>query len=172
MSIATSTLTRRRGGRLYIVIGAVIAVLAFAVAAGIASLPLLQSTTGGTRVVVASHDIKARTLIQASDLTIMAINPAPPSSFTDIREVSGKGARVDIPANSPVTANLIAASGDLLSTSDVAYLPIPEGWIAVTIPALADRAGIQLPTSASEILEGLLFPAVATQKPDRASVRL
>jgi Flp pilus assembly protein CpaB len=141
MSIATSALGRRRGGRLYIVIGAVVAVVAFAVAAGIASLPLLQSTAGGTRVVVASHDIKARTLIQASDLTILAINPAPPQSFSDVKEVSGKGARVDIPANSPITANLIASSSDLLSTSDVAFLPIPEGWIAVTIPT-GEQVGV------------------------------
>ena len=141
MSIATSALTRRRAGRLYIVIGAVVAVVAFAVAAGIASLPLLQSTTGGTRVVVASHDIKARTLIQASDLTLLAINPAPPQSFLNVKDVTGKGARVDIPANSAITANLIASSGDLLSSSDVAFLPIPEGWIAVTIPT-SEQEGV------------------------------
>lgn len=119
---------------MYIVIGAVLAVIAFATAAGIASLPLLQGTTGGTRVVVASHDIKARTLIQASDLTLASLNPAPPQSFATVSEVVGKGARVDIPANSAVTANLIAASRDLLSSSDVAYLPIPSGWVAVTVP--------------------------------------
>ncbi len=134
MSIATSALSRRRGGRLYIVIGAVLAVLAFATAATIASLPLLQGTTGGTKVVVASHDIRARTVIQASDLTLANFQPAPPQSFTAVKDVSGKGARVDIPAGSPVTANLVASSSDLLSSSDVAYLPIPKGWIAVTIP--------------------------------------
>ena len=141
MSIASSALTRRRSGRIYILIGALVAVLAFAVAAGIASLPLLQSTTGGTRVVVASHDIKARTLIQASDLTLLAINPAPPQSFINVKDVEGKGARVDIPANSAITSNLIASSGDLLSTSDVAFLPIPEGWIAVTIPT-SEQVGV------------------------------
>ncbi|HEV2140184.1 MAG TPA: RcpC/CpaB family pilus assembly protein [Candidatus Dormibacteraeota bacterium] len=141
MSIATSALTRRRGGRLYIVIGAVIAVVAFITATGIALLPSLQSTAGGTKVVVASHDIKARTLIQASDLTLANINPAPPQSFSSVRDVTGKGARVDIPGNSAITANLIASSGDLLSTSDVAFLPIPEGWIAVTIPT-GEQVGV------------------------------
>jgi Flp pilus assembly protein CpaB len=134
VSIATSALTRRRSGRVYIVIGAVLAVLAFATAATIASLPLIQGSTSGTKVVVASHDIRARTLIQASDLTLASFNPAPPQAFTAIKDVSGKGARVDIPAGSPVTANLIAASQDLLSSSDIAFLPIPQGWIAVTIP--------------------------------------
>lgn len=141
MSIATSALVRPRRGRLYIVVGAVLAVLAFATAAGIASLPYIQGSTSGTKVVVASHDIKARTVIQASDLTLASLNPAPPQAFSLIKDVTGKGARVDIPANSAVTANLVAASGDLLSSSDVAYLPIPKGWVAVTVPT-SEQVGV------------------------------
>jgi len=138
VSIATSVLARPRRGRLYIVIGAV---LAFATAAGIASLPLIQGSATGTKVVVASHDIKARTVIQASDLTISSINQPPPQAFAAVKDVAGKGSRVDIPAGMPVTANLIAPSGDLLSTSDVAYLPIPKGWIAVTVPT-SEQVGV------------------------------
>ena len=141
MSIATSALARPRRGRLYIVVGAVLAVLAFALAAGIASLPLIQGTTTGTRVVVASHDIKARTVITASDLTIANFNPAPPEAFIAVKDVAGKGARVDLPAGQPITANLVAPSGDLLSSSDVAYLPIPKGWIAVTVPT-GEQVGV------------------------------
>lgn len=141
MSIVTSALVRPRRGRLYIVVGAVLAVLAFATAAGIASLPYIQGSTSGTKVVVASHDIKARTVIQASDLTLASLNPAPPQAFSLIKDVTGKGARVDIPANSAVTANLVAASGDLLSSSDVAYLPIPKGWVAVTVPT-SEQVGV------------------------------
>ena len=142
MAISGATpLSRSRRGRTYIVLGVILAVLAFATAAGIASLPLLQGTTGGTRIVVASHDIKARTLIQDSDLTIESVNPAPPEYFTALNEVANKDARVDIPANSPVTANLIASSTDLLSTSEVAYLPIASGWVAVTIPT-SEQVGV------------------------------
>lgn len=142
MAVAgTSTLSRSRRGRTYIIVGAVLAVLAFATAAGIASLPLLQGSTTGTRIVVASHDIKARTVIQESDLTISAFNPAPPQPFTAVKQVAGKGARVDIPAGSPVTANLIAAGSDLLASSDVAYLPIPSGWVAVTVPT-SEQVGV------------------------------
>jgi Flp pilus assembly protein CpaB len=83
---------------------------------------------------VAKTNISARTKIQASDLQLSSFSPAPPQSFTDTGLVAGKGARVDIPAGSPITANLIVASGDLLSTSDVSYLPIPSGYVAVTIP--------------------------------------
>jgi Flp pilus assembly protein CpaB len=134
MSIATSALARPRRGRLYIVIGAVLAVLAFATATGIASLPYIQGSTTGTRVVVASHDIAARTVITASDLSLSNVSSAPPQAFTRVDDVAGKGARVNIPAGMAVSANLIAPSGDLVSSSDVAYLPIPKGWVAVTVP--------------------------------------
>ena len=115
-------------------IGAVLAVLAFATAAGIASLPLIQGSTGGIKVVVAAHDIRARTVIQASDLTLTSLSSAPPQAFAAVKDVTGKGARVDIPAGMPVTANLISNSGDLVGSSDFTYLPIPNGWVAVTIP--------------------------------------
>ena len=141
MSIGSSALARPRRGRLYIVIGAVLAVLAFAGAALIASLPLIQGSTGGTRVVVASHDIKARTVIQASDLTLANFNPAPPQSFTAEKDLVRQSARVDIPQGAPITANLVAQAGDILASSDAAYLPIPKGWVAVTIPT-SEQEGV------------------------------
>lgn len=141
MSIASAEIGRPRRGRLYIAIGAVLAVLAFATAAGLASLPLLQTNTTGTKVVVAKNNIAARTKIQASDLQLSAVNPAPPQAFLELKEVVGKGARVDIPAGMPVTANVITTSGDLLSTSDVAYLPIPSGYVAVTVPT-GEQVGV------------------------------
>ncbi len=141
MSIATSALARPRRGRLYIIVGAVLAVLAFALAAGIASLPLIQGTTGGTRIVVAGHDIKARTVITAADLTLASFNPAPPQAFTALKDVEGKGARVDIPAGLPITANLVGQAGGLINESDVAYLPIPKGWVAVTVPT-GEQVGV------------------------------
>jgi len=141
VSIATSALARPRRGRLYIVVGAVLAVLAFALAAGIASLPLIQGTTGGTRIVVAGHDIKARTVITAADLTLASFNPAPPQAFTALKDVEGKGARVDIPAGLPITANLVGQAGGLINESDVAFLPIPKGWVAVTVPT-GEQVGV------------------------------
>ena len=134
MSIATPETARPRRGRLYIVVGAILAVLAFATAAGLASLSLLPSAATGTKVVVAKTNISARTKIQASDLQVSPVSPAPPQFFTDMALVAGKIARVDIPAGSPITANVIAGSSDVLSSSDVGYLPIPSGYVAVTVP--------------------------------------
>jgi len=114
---------RSRRGRTYIVVGTVLAVLAFATAAGVASIPLLfPAGSSGAKVVVAKVAIAARTKIQASDLMTTVITPVPPQSFSDVNSVAGKGARVDIPAGAPVTANLIAQSPDLLSSSDTIYL--------------------------------------------------
>jgi len=134
MSTTSADVARPRRGRLYIIIGAVLAVLAFAAAAGLASLSLLPGSSSGTRIVVAKNDIGARTKIQESDLVLSVVNPAPKQAFTKISDVVGKGARVDIPAGDPVSANLIAPASDLLSTSDVAYLPIPSGFVALTVP--------------------------------------
>jgi Flp pilus assembly protein CpaB len=123
------------------VVGAILAVLAFAAAATIASLPLLQTSSTGTRVVVAKHDIKARTVIQESDLDFGSFTPAPPQTFSGIKDVKGKGARVDIPSGYPITANLLASSSDLLTGSEVAYLPIPSGYVAVTVPT-SEQVGV------------------------------
>jgi len=172
MSIASSALARPRRGRLYIIIGAVLAVLAFGAAALIASLPLLGSSTGGTKVVVASHDIKARTLIQASDLTLSTFNPAPPGSFLAVSQVSGKAARVDIPSGEPITANVIAQSSDLLSSSDLQFLPIPNGWVAVTIPT-SEQVGVGGYVQPSDriIVLASINTSVFGQSPGVGSVR-
>jgi Flp pilus assembly protein CpaB len=141
MSISGSGPSRARRGRLYIIIGAVLAVLAFATAAGVASLGLLSNNPVGTKVVVAKNAIGARNKILAADLELKVVSPTPPLSFTDINAVAGKGARVDIPVGAPVTANLIAQAPDLLTSSDLTYLPIPKGFVATTMPT-SEQVGV------------------------------
>ena len=138
----SSSVGRPRRSRLYIVIGTVLAVVAFLAAAGLASAPFLfPASPLGTKVVVAKTNIAARTRITQADLEMSAISPVPPQAFTSIAAVVGKGARVDIPAGEAVTANLIAAAPDLVSSSDVTYLPIPQGYVAVAIPT-SEQAGV------------------------------
>ncbi|HEX7262593.1 MAG TPA: RcpC/CpaB family pilus assembly protein [Candidatus Dormibacteraeota bacterium] len=134
MSIAGPDSGRSRRGRVYIIGGTILAVAAFVAAAGVASFPYIFQSQTGVSVVVARNTITARTKIVAGDLMLKVINPTPPQSFTDMSAVAGKGARVDIPAGEAVTANLIASGSDLLSTTDITYLPIPSGYVAVTIP--------------------------------------
>src|SRR6202162_2832004 len=139
--MSISNVGRSGRGRIYIVVGSILAALAFGTAAAVASLPLLSSSSTGTKVVVARNAITARTRIQSSALELKAVSPLPPESFTDIATVAGKGARVDIPAGSPVTANLITQTPDQLSSSDVTYLPIPSGYVAVTVPT-SEQVGV------------------------------
>jgi Flp pilus assembly protein CpaB len=122
---------------------------------------------------VARNDIGARTKIQASDLQLSTVNPAPKQAFTKISDVAGKGARVDIPAGDPVSANLVAPAGDLLSTSDVAFLPIPSGYVALTVPTgelvgvggypqVGDRITMLATVNTSIFGTGLQVPVVRT----------
>jgi Flp pilus assembly protein CpaB len=141
MSTAGSEPRRSSAGRLYIVVGTIVAVIAFAAAAGLASLPLLSQSATGAKIVVAKNSITARTRIQLSDLTTMSYAPAPPGFFADVTRVQGKGARVDIPAGAPITANLLVDAPDLLNSSDVSYLPIPQGWVAIQIPT-SEQQGV------------------------------
>lgn len=141
MAISSTGIGRTRRGRLYIVVGAILAVLAFGTAAAVASLPLLAGSSTGTKVVVALNTITARTTIQASDLELKSVSPTPPESFTDIALVAGKGARVDIPAGLAVTANLITTTPDQLNSSGATFLPIPRGYVAVTVPT-SEQVGV------------------------------
>src|SRR4029077_4649008 len=132
---------RPRRGRIYIIVGVILAVLAFGTAAAVASLPLLAPASGGTKVVVAKSTITARTRIQTSDLELKSISPTPPESFTDIATVAGKGARVDIPAGAAVTAHLLTTTPDQPNRGDTPFLPIPSGWVAVTVPT-SEQVGV------------------------------
>jgi pilus assembly protein CpaB len=141
VAISSGGIGRPGRGRIYIVVGAILAVLAFGTAAAVASLPLLANGTSGTKVVVAKNTITARTRITASDLELRSVSPTPPQSFTDVAQVAGKGARVDIPAGLAVTANLITTTADQLNSSDSTFLPIPSGYVAVTVPT-SEQVGV------------------------------
>jgi len=139
---ANSPIGRGRRSRLYIIIGTSLALLAFLAAAFLASAPyLFPAAASGIKIVVAKSSITARTRIDASQLELAVVSPEPPQAFKSIAQVAGKGARVDIPQGLAVTANLIADSPDILSSSDVTYLPIPSGYVAVTIPT-SEQVGV------------------------------
>src|SRR5258707_13077546 len=93
-----------RGRRtwLYIIIGTVLAVVAFLAAASLASAPFLfPASPLGTKVGVAKTNIPARTRITAEDLTTRAISPIPPKTFPNIAADRGKGASADLLAGAP-----------------------------------------------------------------------
>lgn len=99
---------------------------------------LFANRAGGgsqIRVVVAKEDIGARTPITLDmiETTSWPSNGAPAKVLTAASQVSGLSALVDIPKGQPITANVVASSPDLLTPSS--FLPIPDGYVAMTIPA-------------------------------------
>jgi len=174
MATSSPTIGRPRRSRLYIIVGTALALLAFLASAGLASAPSLLSAAGtGTKVVVAKSNITARTRIVASDLELQAISPVPPSSFTSISAIAGKGARVDIIAGEAITSNLVSDQPDLLTSSGATYLPIPAGYVAVTIPTseqtrvagyiqVGDRIAILASVNTSVLSTGPPIQAVRT----------
>ena len=92
-------------------------------------------TGGTTLVVVASQPIDPRTPITADLLTTSAIpnSAVPPQAFLRVADVTGSFAVVQINKGEPITANIVSANPDLIYAT-TAYLPIPKGYTAMTIP--------------------------------------
>jgi Flp pilus assembly protein CpaB len=89
---------------------------------------------------VASADLQPRIPIPEASLTIKSIPTTTYSQlfFTKITDVAGTVPLVTIVAGQPVTSNLIAKS-DQVAGPLSAYLPIPSGYVAVTIPTSEEQ---------------------------------
>lgn len=90
----------------------------------------VTTTTAMATVVVAAHDIKHRDLVGRGDLTTERIpqTAVPPGAIANTSEAAGRVAQVDVLKGQPITTNLVASG-------DPAFLPVPPGWTAATIPA-------------------------------------
>lgn len=94
-------------------------------------------------VVVASKDLQPRVPISAGDLTTLPIAvPAtyPKVYFSKGSDVVGMVPLVAIAANQAITANEVARPSQALGQQSE-YLPIPEGYVAMTIPT-SEQVGV------------------------------
>lgn len=152
MAVASPARPRANTSRLFIILGIALAVIAFV-------LVLFLGRGGGggvggggtTKTVVAARDIPFRTPLTKDDLKVVDWPTAgvPAGAYTSIDDVVGKqaagstgttatnttGAVAEIPIkqNQPVTSNMLAQSVDAVQLQP-AYLPIPKGFVAVTVP--------------------------------------
>ncbi|HUZ90240.1 MAG TPA: Flp pilus assembly protein CpaB [Candidatus Acidoferrales bacterium] len=129
---------RPANGRLFIVVGAVLALLAFLVVILQGGIGLRGGPSGPVvNVVVAARDIPLRAPLSKDDLSIQhfAQSDAPPQSFATEAALLGLSpvAEINIAKGQPLTQNMIARSGDLVAGTKPAYLPIPQGFVATTI---------------------------------------
>jgi Flp pilus assembly protein CpaB len=132
-------------GRPFTIIGAIVAVVAL-------GLFLLLGQRGGgglpTNValkpeVVAARDISNRVPLTAADVKVVnvAASAIPPQSFTDAAQVRDLIPVVNIFKGQAITANLLVSSSDQISATQAAFLPIPQGYVARTIPT-SEQQGV------------------------------
>lgn len=140
MAVAPNTAARPRSGTPYTILGLVLAVLGFGAVLLFSSMGAHPTAAigGGPQVdvVVASEDIGIRTPITASQLKVVkfAQADAPPGAYRLVDDVKNSVAAIDIKKGQAVTSNLVVKSGDAVPGPQSAYLPIPTGFVAITLP--------------------------------------
>lgn len=136
-----------RGGMSFTILGAVLAVLGFGV---VFLLGSLQGNKAGASapaatvpIVVAAANIGFRQQLTVKDVTIKKVVPddVPPGSLTKPDQVKDLVAAVNITKGQAVTSNLLVQQTDLITGPAPAYLPIPAGYVAYTIPT-AELQGV------------------------------
>ena len=138
--------TRRR--KVLLILG-----LMFAVAAGGAAFVLInQAQSGGTgkvpmkEVVVAAHDISARSVIQSGDVSLRSLpdDPSLTSALLSADDAVGRIAGVTIFAQQAITPNLLtsseAGSGFSILAPEETIAPDSPVWRAVAVDIPDDRA--------------------------------
>jgi Flp pilus assembly protein CpaB len=133
------TITSRRPFTLLGIVLAILVIAAFVLVA------LNASTASNVRqqsVVVATRDIPPRIPIDSSSVAIalVPVGNLPGIYFTKIEDVKGMIPLVTIVKDQAVTSNMIAKPGQT-PTAQSAFLPIPSGFVAITIPT-SEQQGV------------------------------
>jgi Flp pilus assembly protein CpaB len=141
MSVAKRPARRRAGLPLIIAGGA----LGLLTAGAVIFYTSSSTSTGGGNVpvVVAAHDLLIRVPILPGDLVVAQFHASdvPPGSFSSVSQVKSVVAAITISKGQAVTSNLILNSTDSIIGPQTAYLPIPSGFVALTIPT-GEQAGV------------------------------
>jgi Flp pilus assembly protein CpaB len=94
-------------------------------------------------VVVASRDLQPRMAIAADSLQLQSIyvpSNYPKVYFSRISDVQGTVPLVAIVAGQAITSNVVAKPSQALGAQSE-YLPIPQGYVAITIPT-SEQQGV------------------------------
>jgi Flp pilus assembly protein CpaB len=147
---------RAGGGRIFIIIGLVLALVGF-------GLAVLLGSLGGVRgggascpcdlVVYAAKDIGLRTQIATLDQVkvksipdaykpagAIVIDTTNANKAQDAQNAAGLKAvqnfiaEVNIAADQPLLTSMLAKPGDTVTGAQAAFLPIPAGYVAITLP--------------------------------------
>lgn len=128
---------KRSRRTLIFVIGAGMAIFAF-VAVFVVGIALAagNSATRQVTAVVALQDIQPRELITATSVRVSLVPAAslPPHSIVRMADLVGATALVTIYSGQVLSQNLVATSPDQIDQGTSSFLPIPQGFVAITIP--------------------------------------
>ena len=129
--------------RPFTILGILLAVLVIAAFVLVALNAQNGAASPSMSVVVATRDLQPRVAIDAAALQVTSIpvpGAYPKVYFTRLQDVAGLVPLVTIPSGQAVTSNEVAKpSGALGSQSE--FLPIPSGYVAVTIPT-SEQQGV------------------------------
>lgn len=97
---------------------------------------------GGTAIVVLARDVPARTVLARSDLSTAQVGSGdvPAGVLTNVDDAVGRVAAVDLRKGQPALPNMLVKAGDLTGSA-TAYLPLPKGFVAFTLPT-AEEQGV------------------------------
>ena len=131
---------RPGGGRLFIIVGLLLAVLAFG------SVFLLGNIGGGgglggptTSVVIAKQSISLRHQITLADLEVAKAsvngNGSLANIYTNPTDVVNKIAEINITKGALISSDMLAVDLNVVPTgASPAYLPLASGYVAITVP--------------------------------------
>jgi Flp pilus assembly protein CpaB len=139
LAVATAPARGRPGGgRLFIIVGLLLAILA---GAGVFLLGgTVGSSSGGATatVVIAKQAIPLRHTITDSDLSTAKVSGTFASAsniYTNMNDVKNLIAQIQISTGSVITSDMLARdAGSIPSGAAPAYLPLASGYVALTIP--------------------------------------
>ncbi len=123
--------------RLLFFAGLSLAVLAFVLLLGLGLAAVDHTgTSGEVGVVTAARDIGQREVLSTDALTISQLpqSAVPPGALLRVSDAGESVALVPILKGQTITANLIAAVTDQITSAGSAYLPIPHGYVARALP--------------------------------------
>ena len=132
-------------GRPFTIIGAVVAVVALGIFVFISSRGgggVAAAPTNLKPMVVAARDIGVRIPLTTADVKVIQVDASliPPQSFNKVDELKGLIPSVPIYTGQAVTANELVASADQVTGAQASFLPIPKGWVAMSIPVAEQTA--------------------------------
>jgi Flp pilus assembly protein CpaB len=136
-----ATRPRPGGGRLFIIIGVLLAVVAFGAVFFISSLGGGGSIGGGptTTVVIAKQSIPLRHQLTAADVEVAKAsvngNGSLSNTYGATTDVTGLITELNISKGSVITSDMLAKDINLVpSGAAPAYLPLASGYVGMTIP--------------------------------------